>query len=36
MKKTLITILAIVLFMPLLSAAKKEPVKVYIFEAGII
>ena len=34
MKKILITILAIVLFMPLLSAAKKEPVKVYIFEAG--
>lgn len=34
MKKILLTILAIVLFMPLLSAAKKEPVKVYIFEAG--
>ena len=34
MKKILITILAVVLFMPILSAAKKEPVKVYIFEAG--
>lgn len=34
MKKIFVTILAIILFMPLLSAAKKEPVKVYIFEAG--
>ena len=34
MKKVLFTILAIILFIPILSAAKKEPVKVYIFEAG--
>ena len=34
MKKILITILATILFIPFVSAAKKEPVKVYIFEAG--
>lgn len=34
MKKLLLTFLAIILCMPILSAAKKEPVKVYIFEAG--
>lgn len=34
MKKILVTILAVILCMPILSAAKKEPVKVYIFEAG--